>query len=192
MQLPLRRIFDEKRRLLVPVLGGLALNILLYAGVVYPLGVRVHRTEARAEAAEQGLLAAIREEADARGITEGRNRTDAALKAFYKDVLPPNMAQARQATFLRLTQLAEQHNLEQSGRGIAIEPAKDEPVEKMRITMSLKGDYEDIRHFIYQVESGTDFIVIDTVALRQGAEPGSPLILDLNLSTYYRARPSGA
>ena len=54
--------------------------------------------------------------------------------------------------------------------------------------MSLQGNYEDIRHFIYQVESGTDFIVIDSVALRQGAEPGSPLTLDLDLSTYYRAR----
>ena len=102
----------------MPVLGGLALNILLYVGVVYPLGVRVRSTEVRAEAAEQGLLAAERDDADARGITEGRDRTDAALKAFYKDVLPPNMAQARQATFLRLTQLAEQHNLEQSGRDI--------------------------------------------------------------------------
>ena len=45
----------------------------------------------------------------------------------------------------------------------------------MRISMSLQGNYDDIRRFIYQVESGTDFIVIDSVALRQGAEPGSPL-----------------
>ena len=32
MRLPLRRVFDEKRRLMIPVLGGLALNIVLYAG----------------------------------------------------------------------------------------------------------------------------------------------------------------
>ena len=62
----------------------------------------------------------------------------------------------------------------------------------MRITMSLKGDYEDIRHFIYQVESGTDFIVIDTSRCDKGPSQGSPLILDLTLSTYYRARPGGA
>ena len=62
----------------------------------------------------------------------------------------------------------------------------------MRITMSLRGDYDDIRRFIYHVESGTDFIVIDSVALRQGAEPGDPLVLDLGLSTYYRVGPDGA
>ncbi len=192
MRLPLRRIFDEKRRLILPVLAGLALNLLLYAGVVYPLSARVRGTEARARAAEHALLAAEREDAAARGVAEGRDRTDAALKAFYKDVLPPNMAQARQATFLRLTQLAEQHNLEHSRRDTAVEGGKGASVDRMRITMSLQGSYEDIRRFIYQVEAGTDFIVIDTVALRQGVEPGSPLTLDLTLSTYYRTGPGGA
>jgi len=192
MRLPLRRIFDEKRRLVLPVIGGLALNILLYAGVVYPLGVRLGGTEARAQASERALLAAEGEYASARGVAEGRDRTDAALKNFYKDVLPPNMAQARQATFLRLTRLAEQHNLQHSRRDTAVEAGKGASVDRMRITMSLQGSYEDIRRFIHQVESGTDFIVIDSVALRQGVEGGAPLTLDLTLSTYYRARTGGA
>jgi len=192
MRLPLRRIFDEKRRLVLPVIGGLALTILLYAGVVYPLGVRLGGTEARAQASERALLAAEGEYASARGLAEGRDRTDAALKNFYKDVLPPNMAQARQATFLRLTQLAEQHNLQHSRRDTAVEGGKGASVDRMRITMLLQGSYEDIRRFIYQVESGTDFIVIDSVALRQGVEAGAPLTLDLTLSTYYRAGAGGA
>ena len=41
--------------------------------------------------------------------------------------------------------------------------------------MTLQGNYEDIRRFIYHVESGSDFIVIDSVSLRQGEEAGSPL-----------------
>ncbi|RPI54633.1 MAG: hypothetical protein EHM55_10245, partial [Acidobacteria bacterium] len=138
------------------------------------------------------LQAAEREDANARGLAQGRERTDAALKAFYKDVLPPSFAQARGATFLRLAQLAEQHNLEQSGRQADREFEKDSTLARMRISMSLQGDYDDIRRFIYHVESGTDFIVIDSVALRQGAEAGSPLTLDLNLSTYYRIGPDGA
>lgn len=192
MRLSLRRIFDEKRRLVLPVLAGLGLNIVLFVGVVYPLSARMRSTEARALASEQALHAAEREDAAARGVAEGRDRTDAALKAFYKDVLPPNMAQARQATFLRLTQLAEQHNLQHSRRDTAVEGGKGASVDRMRITMSLQGSYEDIRRFIYQVESGTDFIVIDSVALRQGVEAGAPLTLDLTLSTYYRAGSGGA
>ena len=46
MQLPIRRIYDEKRRIIIPVLAGLLLNIILYVAVVYPLSVRVRSTEA--------------------------------------------------------------------------------------------------------------------------------------------------
>ena len=45
MHLPLRRIFEDKRRLVIPVLAGLALNVVLFAGVVYPLGVRLRSME---------------------------------------------------------------------------------------------------------------------------------------------------
>ena len=55
--------------------------------------------------------------------------------------------------------------------------------------MTLQGDYQDIRRFIYQVESGGDFIVIDSISLQQGTETNSPLTLALALSTYYRPEP---
>ena len=191
MRLPLKRIFDEKRRLVIPLLAAIALNVVLLAGVVYPLGARVRTNEARAQAAAQQLQAAERDDADARGITEARDRTDTALKAFYKDVLPSSHAQARQATFLRLTQLAEQHNLEQSRRSIDPKQERDSSLARLQISMTLQGNYEDIRRFIYQVESGGDFIVIDSVSLQQGVEAGSPLTLALALSTYYRVSADG-
>jgi hypothetical protein len=177
---------------MLPVLAGLVLNILLYSAFVYPLELRVRSTRTRAQAAAQSLAAAERDDAAARGAEKERDRTDAALKAFYKDVLPTNFAQAQQTTFLRLTQIAEQHNLQPSRRDTDRELDKEGSLVRIRTSMSLKGNYEDIRRFIHQVESGTDFIVIDSVVLRQGTEPGSPLTLDLGLSTYYRARPDGA
>jgi Tfp pilus assembly protein PilO len=192
MRLPIRRIFEEKRRITIPVLAGLVLNVVLYAGVVFPLAARARSAESQAQAAALELAKAQREDAAARGVAQGRDRTDAALKTFYKDVLPSTFAQARGATFLRLAQLADQHNLAQSQRQTDIEVEKDSTLAHMRIRMTLRGEYDDIRRFIYQVESGTDFIVIDSVALRQGDEPGAPLTLDLNLSTYYRTGPDGA
>ncbi len=191
MFLPLKRIFAEKRRLAVPVLGGLALNALVYAGVIYPFTARMRATEARADAANQQLLGAQKDDAAARGLEQGRDRTNAALKTFYKDILPPNVAQARQATFLRLAQLAEQHNLQRAQRDHGIDEDKESTLRRMRMTMSLQGEYDDIRRFVYQVESGSDFIVIDSIALRQGSEAGSRLTLDLTLSTYYRAGADG-
>lgn len=189
MHLPLRRVFDDKRRLVIPVLAGLALNVVLFAGVVYPLRARVRSMEVRAYAATQQFQAAEREDAEARGITLGRDRTGKELNAFYKDVLPPSHAQARQATFLRLTQLAEQHNLQQSRRSTAPKQDKDSTLARLQISMTLQGNYDDIRRFIYHVESGSDFIVIDSIGLQQGVEANSPLTLALALSTYYQAGP---
>jgi Tfp pilus assembly protein PilO len=191
MLLPLRRIFEDKRRLVIPVLAGLALNVVLFAGVVYPLGARVRSMESREQAAARALQAAAREDADARGITQGRDLTQTALKAFYQDVLPSSHAQARQATFLRLTQLAEQHNLEQSRRSTDPKQERESSLARLQISMSLRGHYEDIRRFIHQVENGTDFIVIDSIALQQGEEAGAPLTLALSLSTYYHAVADG-
>ena len=191
MYLPLRRIFDDKRRLVIPVLAGLVLNLLLFAGVVYPLSVRMRSIEARSQAAAQALQAAEREDADARGIIQRRDRNDKALKAFYKDVLPSSHAEARTATFLRLTQLAEQHNLEPSRRSTDPRQDRDSTLARLQIAMTLQGNYEDIRRFIYQVEAGSDFIVLDSISLQQGLEPGAPLTLALNLSTYYRVEPDG-
>ena len=191
MHLPLRRIFDDKRRVMIPVLAGLVLNVVLFVGVVYPLRARARSAEARAETAAQELQAAERDDADARGTTESRDRTRVALDAFYKDVLPASHAQARQATFLRLTQLAEQHNLEPSRRSTDPKQEKDSNLARLQISMTLQGNYDDIRRFIYHVETGSDFIVIDSIALRQGEEVGSPLTLALSLSTYYQAGADG-
>ena len=191
MRLPLRRVFDEKRRLVFPVLAGLALNVVLFAGVIYPLGARTRTTEVRARAAAEQLRAAEREEADARGIALARDRNEVALNAFYKDILPATHAQARHVAFLRLTQLADQHNLEQSRRSTDPKQEKGSTLARLQISMTLRGDYEDIRRFIYDVEAGSDFIVIDSITLQQGEEPGSPLVLRMLLSTYYRAVPDG-
>jgi len=192
MQALLSRIFRENRRLLIPLVGALALNALLFVGVVYPLSARARSVQARASAAATELQAAEREDTAARAVEQSREHTDAALKAFYDDVLPPNLAQARRATYLRLSQLAEQHNLQQTHRQTDPKSGdKDSSLTRMRITMSLEGDYDAIREFIYQLESGTDFIVIDSIGIRQGADVGSALALDLTLSTYYHARPNG-
>jgi Tfp pilus assembly protein PilO len=191
MSLPLRRIFDDKRRLVIPVLAVLALNVVLFAGVVYPLRARMQTMEARTQAANLELQAAGREAADARGLTEGRDRADTALKAFYGDILPSSHAEARQATFLRLTQLAEQHNLEQSRRSTDPKLDKESSLSRIQISMTLRGNYENIRRFIHQVETGTDFIVIDSISLQQGDEADSLLTLALSLSTYYHVGTDG-
>jgi len=193
MHFPLRRIATEKRRMIVPILGGLILNVMLYVAVVYPLRVSVRSAESRGEEAARELALAQSEDASARTLLQGRDRTDIALQGFYKDVLPTDLAGARRITYLRLSQLAQQEQVHIERRSYA-DPDIDPQgrLSRLRITMTIQGNYENVRQFIYQLESGTDFIVIDDVSLAQGAEPNAPLTLALAISTYYRAGPNGA
>ena len=193
MHFPLRRVALEKRRVIVPLLAGLILNVILYAAVVYPLRVSVRSAETRGENAARELTFAQSDAAAARAILQGRDRTDTALQGFYKDVLPTDLAGARRITYRRLSELAEQEDVRIERRSYA-EPDTDAQgrLSRLRITMTIQGDYENVRQFIYQLESGTDFIVIDDVSLAQGTEPNAPLTLALAISTYYRAGPNGA
>ena len=54
----------------------------------------------------------------------------------------------------------------------------------------LQGEYENFRNFIYDLESAPEFVIIDDIALSQ-AEPGKPLTLTVQLSTYYRLGANG-
>jgi Tfp pilus assembly protein PilO len=57
--------------------------------------------------------------------------------------------------------------------------------------MVLQGEYEDLRQFIYSVESSPEFVIIDDVALTE-AKPNEPQTLTIRMSTYYRLDRSGA
>jgi hypothetical protein len=57
--------------------------------------------------------------------------------------------------------------------------------------MTLEGSYEDIRHFIYRIESDASLVVIDNVSIGQGREPNGPLALTLELSTFYLVAGNG-
>ena len=53
--------------------------------------------------------------------------------------------------------------------------------------MVLAGEYEDIRQFIFELETAVEFILIEEVILSQGDESDAELVLRLGIATYYRA-----
>jgi Tfp pilus assembly protein PilO len=184
--IPLRRAFNEKRRLLIPVGAGLALNVILFVAVVYPLRASMLSARERERTSAEQLVSAQREDQSARGLVEGKTKADAALQGFYHDVLPTTLASARNITYLRLQQLADTHHLQRPHLTFDPEPNPKGVLRRVRITMALEGNYDDVRHFIYELETGKDFIVIDDVTLVQNSDQGSGLLLTLNLSTYYK------
>jgi Tfp pilus assembly protein PilO len=180
-----QRVLREHRRVVMPLAIALGVNAVVYIAAVYPLSQRVANIEQRDRTAEEQLLAARRDHAQATGTLTGKDRAAAELATFYKDVLPKDLAGARRLTQLRLAQLARDSNLKFVRA--TFEPVTEgkRTLTQLRIEMVLSGTYSDVRGFIHELETAPEFVVVDNIVLGQGAE-GGPLIVTLHLSTYYR------
>ena len=191
------RVVREKRAVMLVLSLALLANLGVAAIVVYPMSVSVQTGERQAETAAQELRAAEREFAAANATMTGRTGAVDDLERFYTRVLPADLAGARRATYLTLTQLARDAELKAQRRTEEIhEPRQLEAdggttLMRLGISMVLTGDYESVRQFLRDVEAAPEFIVIDNVALTEGSQPGSPLVLTVELSTYYRRASDG-
>jgi len=181
----LQRVIREHRRIVLPLAIALGVNVIVYGAVVYPLSQRVANIEQRDRNAEEQLLSAQRDHAQAAGTLTGKDRAAAELATFYKDVLPSDLAGARRLTQLRLAQLARQSDLKFVRATFEPVPPRSRTLTQLKIEMALAGAYTDMRAFLHQLESSPEFVVIDNIELGQGAD-GGPLGVTLHLSTYYR------
>jgi hypothetical protein len=189
----LRRIVRERRAVLVPLAALLLVNVGLFAFAVYPLSLRASSLEREAESSARLRLLAERDLAGARNVATGRERADRDLRAFYRDVLPPDLAGARRITYARLAQMAREAGLRYDRRRYDTASSdKGSTLERVGITMTLEGDYAGVRSFIHALETAPEFVVIEGVSLAgQPQGDNLTLTLDLSLATYYRAAPHG-
>jgi len=186
-----KRILIEKRTTIIPLTIGLLANVVAYAVWVYPLGVKSAGAADRAAAAAQAVQVAEQDLAAARRLVAGKSQAEQELKTFYSDVLPADFASARRLTYATLPALARKANVKFLQRRNAVELLqKDARLGILKVQTVWQGDYENLRQFIYQVESDPAFVIIDDVELVQ-AEPTKPLTLSLQLSTYYRLAANG-
>lgn len=188
-----RRILSEHRRAVWLIAGLLLLNVALFALVVYPLSRKVDGGEAAAQAAATELAAATRDEANAKATVTGKGQADAELQKFYRDVLPPDQSGARRIMYLRIVQLAEQFNLTSPRYSFDKNAQRrDTALGKLSMTLTVSGDYPNIRRFIHALEAAPEFLVLENVALTQGESGSRTLQVSAVVSTYYRTEGDGA
>lgn len=185
-----KRVAAEHRRVVVTLAVGLAANVLVYALLVYPAWQRVANVAERNQLAERALLEARRDHGEASGTLTGKDRAVAELATFYTSVLPKDLAGARRLTHLRLAQLARRSNLSYARASAEPVEDRDSTLTRLKIEMSLVGTYADMRSFIHQLETASEFVVIDNVQLTEGADGNGALEVRLELSTYYQAATS--
>jgi hypothetical protein len=182
----MRRAMVEHRRLALGLASALVVNVLVYALIVAPLAERVANIEQRDLQAEQALASARLDHARASGTLAGKDRAAAELATFYADVLPQDEAGARRLTYLRVRRLAEDSGLGfQSGlTELQLQPGRT--LRRLRSQVTLSGSWNDVRAFVYQLETAPEFVVIDNVELIE-AQAGENLVVTVDLSTYFRA-----
>lgn len=186
-----KRIFVEKRALIVPLALGIVGNIAAYGLWVYPLGVKSAGAADRAAAAAQSLQAADQELASARALVVGKSRAEQELSTFFDKVLPADLPSARRLTYATLPSLAKKSNVKLMDRRFEVERSeKNARLGLLKVHTVWQCDYESFRQFIYALESASPFVIIDDVSLAQ-SEAAKPLTLVMELSTYFRLGVNG-
>ena len=186
-EVPWSRVIADHRRALVPVGIVLAINLAVLMFVVMPMRRSAESGTSQANESTVQLNAAIADLREAEAMRDGQAQAGTDLEKFYGEVLPANLPEARRMTVLKLSQLARSHDVKFQRGVAATEELRNSPLERLSVNFSLEGNWDDIRQFIYEIETGSDFIVIDNVGLNEGEGGSAPLSLDLEISTYYRA-----
>ena len=188
-EVPFGRVIREHRRVLVPLAAVLVINVIVLVAVVLPLRQSVQTGDERARTSLAALSAAAEDFKSAEATRDGQGQATKDLERFYADVLPADASAARRLTNLKLGQMVRQHDVNFQRNVSSPESDDKSELERLNVSYSLTGNWEDIRMLIHDIETGPDFVVIDNVVLQEGSEASAPLSLTLDLSTYYRVGP---
>lgn len=186
-----RRILSDYRTTAI-VLGLLTILVVGgYALFLFPLKGRVAATERRAIEASGALRAAAQQELAVRRLVTGKDQASSDLDRFYTEILPADRAAARRITYVEMAQLAEECNLDLLRRTSDVFEERDGQLARMTVTMTLQGEYGDIRRFIHGVEASSNFVVLTGVELAQRDSAEGLLEVSIQLATYYRVANAG-
>ena len=185
-----KRVYQERRRVLLPLTVVIVLNVLLLLLVVLPLGRGVQATNEASVNAGVALANAKRLEQDARRAAGSKERAEQELQRFYGEVLPRDFATASRTANRWLQQAARDAGLEYTGARFDWEEIRESRLSRAFSTVTLTGRYADIRRFLYAVETAEEFIVVERVELAQSetaqqAGAAGAIEVSLVVSTYF-------
>lgn len=188
-----RRIYEERRRVLLPLVWVGVANVALFAVVVLPLGRSVAATDVQAQQAALNLATARQLDRQVRNAAASRDRADRELQQFYTDVLPGSFAAAERTTRRWLQQAAGDAGLDYRAANFAWEDLRESELSRAYADVTLRGRYADIRRFLHAVEAAEEFLIVERVNLAQPAGGGGAtagtLEVSLLVSTFFVADP---
>jgi hypothetical protein len=181
-----RRIFNEKRQFIYPVVGALVVNAAVFGAVVYPLSVKAANGERDADIAAAARTSAKAEFEAARATLTGKDAANKELKKFYGDVLPPDQSAARRILRAKIEELAEASNVKKGQEAFEAKQERGSDLAKLTATVVLTGEYRNIRRMVYGLETAPEFLILENVALSQAQDRDQVLNVTVKIATYYR------
>lgn len=184
-----RRVFEERRRVLLPLAVAVIVNAAVLMLAVLPLARNVASTEEAAIQASVDLANARLLERQAKDASASKARAEQELTRFYGEQLPRDFASASRTTNRWLQEAARESGLQFKGSHFDWDEVRDSQLSRAFATVNLSGRYADVRQFLYAVETAKEFMVVEKVALNQtdvvGGSTNSPLEVVLTVSTYF-------
>ena len=113
-------------------------------------------------------------------IEAGKN---AGKLKIFNDSLPEEKEISQLAG--RLTKLGSRLNL--SIPGVHYDPIKNDAngYKNMVFTLSVSGEYKNIRRFIYEIETMDKLMYIESLTLRKTSQDKDNMTIDLQVSTFF-------
>jgi hypothetical protein len=183
-----RRALAEKRRIIVPPVIGIFGVVSIYVAVVFPLGRQITATEREERTSRDELVKARQDYNNAKATVTGEQQADSTLKKFYHEVLPADKSVAQRLTFTRLTELAKQSNVQLEHGTNDVSREKGSSLSKLTTRYTLTGDYRDVRHFIYALETAPEFMVLENIGLTSASDQQARSVaMNLEIATYFRS-----
>jgi Tfp pilus assembly protein PilO len=173
-----------RRRLLVPALALLGLNVVTYLAYTLPRSTRERTTAERAVVLRQ-------EVAEERARVEGIRERARTIEANTADVTKFHQALGRKESLLTIQEsiaaIARQLGLQVGSRSYQKEAVKgSDSLARFRITMPIAGTYPQVASFLQRLEALPHFVTVDSIALREeSVGSGHSTNLNVVLSVYF-------
>jgi Tfp pilus assembly protein PilO len=188
-----RRIFDERKRILLPLLTALVINVGALVLAVLPLRTAVAAAESEATQATLQLGEARRQERAAQEARTSKDTADKELRRFYTEVLPRDLPTAQKTINLWVMEAARDAGLDFEGSQFEWGEVRESALSKASSRITLQGSYASIRRFLHSVEVAQEFVVVESVGLVQQSDqllPAEGLEVSLIVSTYFLTKPT--
>jgi len=184
-----RRVYEERRGVALPLLVFLVANVAILALAVFPLQRSVAGDESDALDARMKLSRALIDNRKAKEARSRKEEADQELKKFYADVLPVDYPSSERLMVFWVWSAARQSRVQPVSTQAVAQPLHDSRLQRVSCHVTLRGDYQDILHFLYLLETAQQFVIVEKVELAQQGtalnNPNGTLEVGLDVATYY-------